>query len=263
MAGTVKTKAQLDADFVTDGSGGITGQNHKNHLASVMGCYGSITKTDLTGSPLTMTSSGLAPFTGFSGANPLDTISASAANGTLTVGAGGDGTYLVGYHSIVAATSATLGENRGEVALSLAKNAGLVGGAAQRHVAYRTARAATVVDASSASGQKVLNVLATTDFDIGETIVIDRAGTVELAQIDTIQAGVSLTLVNNLINTHNGVVVEGRMVGSRATETQLFSGGMTLALVAGDIVSLAGILLGPEATLKFQHATSLWMKRVG
>jgi hypothetical protein len=56
----------------------------------------------------------------------------------------------------------------------------------------------TTVDASSASGQKVLNVAATTMFTVGDRIVINEAGTPEYGYIDSIQAGVSLTLEDNL-----------------------------------------------------------------
>jgi len=61
----------------------------------------------------------------------------------------------------------------------------------------------TTVDASSSSGQKVLNVTATTGFSTGDMIMIYRidTGVYEVHIVDTVQAGVSLTLVDNLVAT--------------------------------------------------------------
>jgi len=68
--------------------------------------------------------------------------------------------------------------------------------------------AQTAVDADSASGQAVLRVTATTNFNVGDLIVIDDAGTgggKETATILTIQDGVSLTLTTNLTYAHTQV----------------------------------------------------------
>jgi hypothetical protein len=74
--------------------------------------------------------------------------------------------------------------------------------AAQADPVRRT-YAASIVDSDSASGQKVLNVSHTGQYTAGEAIVIGLGDSdVELNTIDTIQAGVSLTLDNNLTNTH-------------------------------------------------------------
>jgi hypothetical protein len=72
----------------------------------------------------------------------------------------------------------------------------------------------TTVDADSAAGQKVLNVTATTNFIAGDTILIGsrssatKAYKAEVRVIDTIQAGVSLTLLSNLAYTHTAVDAE-------------------------------------------------------
>jgi hypothetical protein len=70
----------------------------------------------------------------------------------------------------------------------------------------------TTVDASSAAGQKVLNVTATTNFVIGGWVTIDfgEVGTEnnEQAEVASIQAGVSLTMVSNLANTYTNEAVE-------------------------------------------------------
>lgn len=63
--------------------------------------------------------------------------------------------------------------------------------------------AATAVDADSNSGQKVLNVAATTGFSAGQIVEVNGGGARrELLTIDTIQAGVSLTMTGNLAYTH-------------------------------------------------------------
>ena len=64
----------------------------------------------------------------------------------------------------------------------------------------------TDVDADSASGQKVLNVTSTTGFSPSDKIIINRGGPrEEEGEVDTVQAGVSLTLVSNLTYTHTQV----------------------------------------------------------
>jgi hypothetical protein len=67
----------------------------------------------------------------------------------------------------------------------------------------------TTVDAASAAGQKVLNVASTVGFETGHTICIDdgEGNNNEYKVIDTIQAGVSLTLTENLDNAYNGETV--------------------------------------------------------
>ena len=61
----------------------------------------------------------------------------------------------------------------------------------------------TTVDANTASGQKVLNVAATTAFTAADRVVINYGGDrEESAVIDTIQAGVSITLLTNLTYAH-------------------------------------------------------------
>ena len=82
---------------------------------------------------------------------------------------------------------------------------------------FVTAYASTTVDASSASGQKVLNVTATTGFHVGDTITIDDANGTgrESRIIDTIQDGVSLTVTVNLGSTFTNEVVD-RVHGTTA-----------------------------------------------
>jgi hypothetical protein len=68
----------------------------------------------------------------------------------------------------------------------------------------------TTVDADSASGQKVLSVASTTGFAVGNVVVVNSKGArQEVRTIDTIQAGVSLTMTVNLTYTHTAVQADG------------------------------------------------------
>jgi hypothetical protein len=62
---------------------------------------------------------------------------------------------------------------------------------------------ASTVDQDSVSGQKVLYILDTINFEIGDEVVAGR-GTIrnETKVIDTIQNGISLTMTENLVYTH-------------------------------------------------------------
>lgn len=62
---------------------------------------------------------------------------------------------------------------------------------------------ATTVDVDSAAGQKVLSVAATAGAIAGDSIIINVGGVrAEIHEINTVQAGVSLTLIDNLIYAH-------------------------------------------------------------
>lgn len=64
----------------------------------------------------------------------------------------------------------------------------------------------TTVDADSSSGQKVLNVAATTGFAVGDEILIHAGGArEERGVVASISAGASLTLEENLTYTHTAV----------------------------------------------------------
>jgi len=95
-------------------------------------------------------------------------------------------------------------------------------------VSVRAYDTTTDVDASSASGQKVLNVTSTTGFSATDKIIINRGGDrEEEGVIDTVQAGVSLTLVDNLTYTHTAAqadavekYIEFTEVGTAPTQSQ-------------------------------------------
>lgn len=61
----------------------------------------------------------------------------------------------------------------------------------------------TTTNGGSASGQKVLTTNATAGFVVGQTVVINPGGgDQETAIINSVQAGVSLTMLSNLQNPH-------------------------------------------------------------
>ena len=66
-------------------------------------------------------------------------------------------------------------------------------------------RLETTVDADSASGQKVLNTTATTNAVVGRQVIIAAgdASFEEVGTIASIQAGVSITLQDNMAVNHN------------------------------------------------------------
>jgi hypothetical protein len=123
----------------------------------------------------------------------------------------------------------------------------------------------TVTDAQASSGQKVVPVAATTGFLAGMSIWIgDVAGTFEIRVIDTIQAGVSVTVTVNLTNTYAaGKIVAGspsEIVDARGTFATLAArllanigtgsalSGMALtptSVTATGLVSVGGALLTP------------------
>jgi hypothetical protein len=76
-------------------------------------------------------------------------------------------------------------------------------GSVHRYTLFTTL--STTVDATSAASQKVLNVTATTSFAVGDVVLIDpdaSGGGTETKTIASIQAGVSLTMTENLTYEH-------------------------------------------------------------
>ena len=73
-----------------------------------------------------------------------------------------------------------------------------------------TYQTGSTLDGEAASAQKVVPVTATTNFAEGDRVVLDRGNAgEEEGVIDSISAGVSITLLVNLANTHAiAVVVE-------------------------------------------------------
>jgi len=69
----------------------------------------------------------------------------------------------------------------------------------------------TTVDADSAAEQKVLNTAATDNFTVGDYVYVFKAGLEyksEICKIASIQAGISLTMVDNLVWAHAGADAE-------------------------------------------------------
>ena len=83
----------------------------------------------------------------------------------------------------------------------------------------------TVVDASSSSGQKVLNVSDTTIFEVGDRIKINAS---EVGYVDTVQAGISITLEDNLASTYTNeaVIVENLYYTANTSTTNALTGNI-------------------------------------
>jgi len=63
--------------------------------------------------------------------------------------------------------------------------------------------ASTTVDVNTAAGQKVLSVAATVGFNAGDSVVVNHEGARnEVQEVASVQAGVSLTMVDNLKYAH-------------------------------------------------------------
>ena len=102
------------------------------------------------------------------------------------------------------------------------------GAALDEHLNNMTAVSSTV-DADSNSGQKVLNVAATTDYAVFDRITINSGGgREESGYIDSIQAGVSVTMKDNLTNTHTAAQADEVIIANRWTEA--FGGTQTAVL---------------------------------
>jgi hypothetical protein len=73
----------------------------------------------------------------------------------------------------------------------------------------------STVDDDSASGQKVLKVASTDSFSVGDKVVVNRDGNrEEVGDINSIQAGVSITLENDLTYTHTAIQADDvEMIG--------------------------------------------------
>jgi hypothetical protein len=90
--------------------------------------------------------------------------------------------------------------------------------------------AATTVDVESAASQKVLSVTSTTGFVTGQTICVGFSANCEVCVIASVQAGVSLTTVDNLTKTHavsetvtNCVVLDGNADATADDQAVSFS----------------------------------------
>ncbi len=84
----------------------------------------------------------------------------------------------------------------------------------------------TTVDVNTASGQKVLSVAATTMFDTGDSVVIGYGTAREEDKIiDTIQAGVSITLTANLDYAHTAAQADEVSVAENRCEFDFVLGG--------------------------------------
>jgi len=130
-------------------------------------------------------------------------------------------------------------------------------------------KSATTVDAASGVSEgtpKVLNVTATTGYSVGDTILIDEDGTDEEGVVDTIQAGVSLTLLDDMTNdytnetvrrTYAAAVVDSNSAAAQAvlnvSHTDQFSAGEQVIVGLGttdeEILTIDTIQAGVSLTM--------------
>ena len=95
------------------------------------------------------------------------------------------------------------------------------GAALDEHLMMTTTSPASTVDSDSNSGQKVLNVAATTLFSVFDRVTINSGGGgggEESGFIDSIQSGISITLKDNLTFTHTAVQADEVIITNRWTE---------------------------------------------
>ena len=99
----------------------------------------------------------------------------------------------------------------------------------------------TTVDANSAADQKVLNIADTADIHVTDPIIIDSTGDrEEWGIVDSIQAGVSITMQDNLLYTHTAVQADtvytvGRKYGIQyraADQLDFFTYGVLVFQIA-------------------------------
>ena len=118
----------------------------------------------------------------------------------------------------------------------------------------------TSVDTLSSSGQAVLSVAATASFSVGDRVFIHQtrgtgSGLWEIGEIESIDAGVSLTLKNNLVNSYQSTGAQVILI-PEYTEL-LLKTGTTIAdgawdgIVGGIVVVYAskGIIIEDDVVL--------------
>lgn len=111
--------------------------------------------------------------------------------------------------------------------------------------------ASTTTDASSAAAQKVLNVTATTNFKVGQVIRMDPGNVVgdeEIGVIASIQAGVSLTLVNDITTAQaSGNVVIAEELDDEQMDT--ITGFYEIESATSTVLTLKGTPIVTTTTL--------------
>ncbi len=106
----------------------------------------------------------------------------------------------------------------------------------------------TTVNGDSNSGQAVLNVAATTNFVVGNRVLIgDGTARFEVGVILSIQAGVSLTLTSNLTYTHTA----GQADVAISPETAQNNGVVTLATPSGSWGLITYVVIYLDTTPAF------------
>lgn len=103
-----------------------------------------------------------------------------------------------------------------------------------------TATYDTTVDVTSAAGQKVLSVASTTGIISGDSVIINVGGArAEIHEVDSVAAGVSITLIDNLVYEHTA---------GQADAVNKCKFEFMLAAAYDDSVSVANRLTAPAGT---------------
>lgn len=162
------------------------------------------------------------------GANASTTVDADSNSGTATLFVASTTGYTIGDTIIIneggpRQEEAVVNSISAGVSLGLLANLTFTHTAVQADAVRRTYGSA-IVDADSASGQTVLNVSHTGQFTVGEEVIIGMGTSrEEIRFIQSISAGVSITLTANLGFTHTAVQADKvyRMAGLSFTNTPL------------------------------------------
>jgi len=173
------------------------------------------------------------------------------SDGTNTTNVSSEATQAIGANNLVTVTSLKFptGATEARVYLGLVSGTLTFGGTISSTGGTFT-EPMTTVNGDSNSGQKVLQVTATTNFESGQNVVIGE-GTArdENKTIDTVQAGTSLTMTENLDYTHTA---------AQADEVYLDPGQGTAAPSTNTLkgIEIKLRLIGEPTAQQF--ATGVW-----
>lgn len=122
----------------------------------------------------------------------------------------------------------------------------------------------TTVDADSNSGQKVVNVAATTMFNVGDRVALNLGGArEEFGYIASISAGVSITLENNLTNTHTSaqadvVQTQNQYTESKGGASQVYTGAWTSGHYIGFPLHQRFCMCQGDSVIEFTDTGQPW-----
>ena len=132
------------------------------------------------------------------------TVDADSASGQKVLSVALTTSFVVGDRIAITAATATVSVDSDSAAGQKVLNIGSTGTfIVGSGVTIESVHVLNAVDSDSAAGQKVLNIQSTTGFAVGDSVIINEDGArEETGIIASIDAGVSITLVDNLESTH-------------------------------------------------------------